>query len=187
MKAQDLFTSMRFLLDDMQGNKYSDYILSESVNSVLSIVNNALSNVSSEILTNEATIPLIDGVTDLPADYQAIVNVFAGNNCLTYQSKSLPVDSYTYRIRNNKLYSANDNVTVHYKRTLTRIDASNLTTDLPLPDYFAELLKKYAIAMLTGGISKGDAPITQQVTADTYKLTSGREYNSVEFTPSFTI
>jgi hypothetical protein len=187
MTAQQLFLSLRFILNDMERSRFSDYQLTESVNSVLSIINNALAKSNSELITEETDLTLVSGVVDLPVDFQSMVNVFAGTNLLSYQSKSSDSSSNTYRIRGNKIYSTNETLTIHYKKTFLPIDTDDLSVSLPVPDYFSELLKKYTVIIMQGGISKTETPIVQQISDDVYKLTAGREYSAIDFAPTFKV
>lgn len=189
MTAQELFSKIRMTpeINDNGQVKYSDYQVTEAVNTVLSIVFNALSQSNNELITEEIELTLTDGVADLPDDFLSMVNVFGPAGRLTQQSKSKEVDQYTYRIRKNKIYSANDSIQLDYKPYFVEIDSSDLTTDLPVPNYFSELLKKYAIMALQGGINKADTTVVQQITDDAYRLTAGREYNAIEATPTFRI
>jgi hypothetical protein len=189
MTPQQLFSKIRMApeINDNAQVKYSDYQLTDALNTVLSIVFNTLSQSSNELLTADKKLTLTDGVCALPDDFLSVVNVFAGNNVLKQQSKSMDVDSYTYRIRGNNIYSSNDVLTLDYKPYFIEIDDKTLTAELPLPNYFSELLKKYAVMSLQGGINKADTTIVQQITNDVYKLTSGREYSSMELQASFRV
>lgn len=189
MKVQQLFSKIRLTpeINDNAQVKFSDYQLTEAVNTVLSIVFNTLSQSNNELITAEIELTLTNGVVDLPSDFLSVVNVFSNNGKLTQQSKSKGVDQFTYRIRKNQIYSVNDSLELHYKPYFVEIDPANLTTDLPVPNYFSELLKKYAIMALQGGINQADASIVQQISNDVYRLTAGREYNEIEFQQAFKI
>lgn len=170
----------------MSGDVYSDYQLEESVNTVQSIIANALSISNSELLTDAATITLVNGVGALPTDFRSVVSVFNENNrSLPYLTKSKSVDEYSYRIRGNNIYSNSATLTLDYKKSLTNADISNLAVEMDLPDYFADTIKKYSVTILQNGISNADASIIQMIADDVYKLTSGREYSGIEITPAF--
>ena len=186
MLFSKLFLSLRYVLKDVAGNEYSDYQLEESVNTVQNIIANALSTSNSELLTETATIPLTNNVGDLPIDFQSVVSVFnARSEPLPYQTKSKAIDEYTYRIRGSKIYYAGSTLTLDYKKSLTPADIVDLNVSMDLPDYFADIIKKYVVVILQNGISKADAQIVQLITDDVYKLTSGREYSGIEITPAF--
>jgi hypothetical protein len=74
-------------------------------------------------------------------------------------------------------------VTLEYKPYFTDIDYDTTGTELILPNYFSELLKKYVVIVLQGGINKNDSTIVQQVTDDVYKLTAGREFSRIDIQP----
>jgi hypothetical protein len=184
-----LFSKIRMTpeINDNGQQKYSNYQIAEAVNTVLSIVFNALSQSNNELITEEIDLTLTDGATDLPEAFLSVVNIFSPLGKLTQQSKSKEVDNKTYRIRKNKIYSANDTLHLVYKPYFVEIDPTDLTSELPVPNYFSELLKKYAIMALQGGINKADASIVQQITDDVYRLTAGREYSEIEFNPTFKV
>ena len=185
MTPKDIFVRVRMApeINDNAEVKYSDYNLIAALNSVLSIVYNTLSSSSNDLLTQETELTLTDGKAALPSDFLSVVNVTAGNYVLKPQSKSNDVDEYSYRIRGNYLYSGNSTVTLEYKPYFTDIDYDTTGTELILPNYFSELLKKYVVIVLHGGINKNDSTIVQQVTDDVYKLTAGREYSRIDIQP----
>src|SRR5574344_1466810 len=117
MKPIDVFARVRMApeINDNAAVKYSDYNLIAALNSVLSIVYNTLSSSSNDLLTEETTLTLTDGVAALPDDFLSVVNVWAGDYVLTPQSKSKDVDDHTYRIRGNNIYSANSTLKLAYK------------------------------------------------------------------------
>ena len=189
MTPNDVFSRVRMApeINDNAAVKYSDYNLIAALNSVLSIVYNTLSSSSNDLLTEETTLTLTDGVAALPDDFLSVVNVRGGDYVLAPQSKSKDVDEYTYRIRGNNIYSTNSTLKLTYKPYFVEVTYDTMETALILPNYFSELLKKYTVITLVGGINKQDSTIVSQVTEDVYKLTSGREYSGIEITPAWRI
>ena len=189
MTPNDVFSRVRMApeINDNAAVKYSDYNLIAALNSVLSIVYNTLSSSSNDLLTEETTLTLADGKAALPDDFLSVVNVRSGDYILTPQSKSKDVDEYTYRIRGNYIYSANSTIQLTYKPYFVEVEYYTMDDDMVLPNYFSELLKKYLVITLTGGINKQDSTIVQQVTEDVYKLTSGREDSGLEISPAWRI
>ena len=189
MTPIDVFARVRMApeINDNAAVKYSDYNLIAALNSVLSIVYNTLSSSSNDLLTEETTLTLTDGVAALPDDFLSVVNVRGGDYVLAPQSKSKDVDEYTYRIRGNNIYSTNSTLKLTYKPYFVEVTYDTMEMDLILPNYFSELLKKYTVITLVGGINKQDSTIVSQVTQDVYKLTSGREYSGIEITPAWRI
>ena len=189
MTPRDIFSRIRMApeIADNAGVKYSDYNLIAALNSVLSIVYNTLSSSSNDLLTEETILTLTDGKAALPEDFLSVVNVRGGNYVLTPQSKSNDVDEYTYRIRGNYIYSANSTIMLTYKPYFIEVEYYTMDDEMVLPNYFSELLKKYSVITLVGGINKQDSTIVQQVTDDVYKLTSGREYSGIDVTAAWRI
>lgn len=190
MKPRDLFVKIRMSpeINDNAAVKYSDYQLISALNSVLAIVYNTLSSSSNSILTESKDIALVDGKSELPDDFLSVISVFgADGKPLTPRSKSYDVDEYSYKIIGNNIYSKNDVLQLVYKPYFKEIIYDTMDTDMILPDYFSELLKKYSVITLIGGVNKQDSTIVQQVTSDVYSLTSGREYTEIIAQPAWRI
>ena len=189
MTPNDIFAKVRMApeINDNAAVKYSDYNLITALNSVLSIVYNTLSSSSNDLLTENIKLALIDGKSVLPDDFLSVVSVSNGTYILTPQSKSNDVDERTYRIRGNYIYSNNDTLLVDYKPYFTEITYDTMDDELILPNYFSELLKKYTVITLQGGINKQDSTIVSQVTQDVYKLTAGREYSGIDVAAAWRI
>lgn len=183
MTPRDVFRQVRMSaeINDNAEVKYSDYQMVAALNSVLSMVYNALSNQNSSILTREDTLELDDYEADLPSDFLSLVAVFDPSGTpLTIAGKSAAIGTNTYRIMGNKIYSLNSLLTLQYKAWFIDVEYDTMDDDLELPAYFGELLRKYAVIVLTGGISKADTPIVEQVESDVRRLTAGRDYNSID-------
>lgn len=169
---------------DTFATKYSDYQLITALNSVLNIVYDTLSTSSNDVLTEETALTLEDGATDLPDDFLSTVNVVAPDGrVLEPQTKSKDVDRFTYRIRGKKLYALGDSVTLEYKPFFIPITQDTVDEDMALPNFFGELLKKYVVIVLQGGLNKQDSTVVQQIATDVYQLTGGREFSKVVADP----
>ena len=169
---------------DTFATKYSDYQLITALNSVLNIVYDTLSTSSNDVLTEETALTLEDGAADLPDDFLSTVNVIAKDGfVLEPQTKSKDVDRFTYRIRGKKLYALGDSVTLEYKPFFIPITQDTVDEDMALPNFFGELLKKYVVIVLQGGLNKQDSTVVQQIATDVYQLTGGREFSKVVADP----
>lgn len=169
---------------DTFATKYSDYQLITALNSVLNIVYDTLSTSSNDVLTEETALTLEDGAADLPDDFLSTVNVIAKDgSVLEPQTKSKDVDRFTYRIRGKKLYALGDSVTLEYKPFFIPITQDTVDEDMALPNFFGELLKKYVVIVLQGGLNKQDSTVVQQIATDVYQLTGGREFSKVVADP----
>ena len=165
---------------DTFATKYSDYQLITALNSVLNIVYDTLSTSSNDVLTEETALTLEDGAADLPDDFLSTVNVIAKDgSVLEPQTKSKDVDRFTYRIRGKKLYALGDSVTLEYKPFFIPITQDTVDEDMALPNFFGELLKKYVVIVLQGGLNKQDSTVVQQIATDVYQLTGGREFSKL--------
>jgi hypothetical protein len=183
MTAQEILLQLRYQLGDTERVTFSDYQLLDALNSVLTLINNALSVQGSNLIEKQVTLTLTDGEIDLPSDFQSVVTVQnTSQTGLNVASKNELLTQYNYRIRGNTIYSLNEQLILVYKQSF---DAVGEEDDLPLPNYFSELIKKYAVMVLKGTIDRSDAQAYQVIANDVYKLTAGREYGALDMQVPF--
>ncbi len=186
MTPRDIMNKIRMAaeIEDNSGVKYSNYQLIDAINSVLNIIYNAISHTSSTILTQSNVIALTDGVGTLPDDFLSIIDaqksVGGRQISLESRSQSQEVDPWSYKIIGNQIYSQNDVLTILYEPYFDDISINDIDTDLVLPKYFREVIKKYAVMTLTGGVNTKDSTLVEQVTSDVYDLTSSRELSNIK-------
>lgn len=190
MTPIELFAKVRMdaKIQDNTAIKYSSYNMLDALNNVLNIVFNGLSSQSDTIISNETDIMLTNGVGDLPDDFLSITEVFAPNGMqLRPARRIIKITEYTYRIVKNKIYSANESLHIIYKIYFKEFTYDTMEEQLPLPDYFSELLKKYCVVLLTGGATATDTAIIQQITQEVSLLTAGREYSQIDIEPPWRV
>ena len=79
---------------------------------------------------------------------------------------------------NTTLFSSNSSVDIIYRKTFAKLTA--VSDELPLPDYFVELIKKYMKAMLVDGLSKTEQSFSQMLSADISAVVTGNEYTYLQ-------
>lgn len=180
MKASELFVEFRYEVNDQNKIRFSDFQLMNSLNSVLRLMNNALNTLFSPIIVTSATVALTNNSGALPADYQSLV-------VITKTGDETPLDPVTlqttptneqYKIMNTTLFSSNSSVDIIYRKTFAKLTA--VSDELPLPDYFVELIKKYMKAMLIDGLSKTEQSFSQMLSADISAVVTGNEYTYLQ-------
>lgn len=182
MLASDLLSELRLDLGDPAGTTYSDYQLMNSLNSVLRLVNISLQNISSSLIKKATTLTLTGGTAPLPDGFLSIYDVAAGSQSLLPQTGSLDLDDYTYRIIGNQIYANYDALNIIYLSVFTIVQTTDV---LPVPDVFAELLKRYTKVFLAGGIDTSTATILPTIQSETYMLVASRERTKIVRKPSF--
>ena len=181
MIPKQLFARVRMApeINDNAAVKYSNYQLIAALNSVLSIVYNTVASSSSSILNVVETVRMRNGRGELPEDFLQAVMITSGGRTLTPQTKSNDVDQYTYKIRGNYIYSANDVIEIEYKPYFDDVTYDAIDDDLEIPKYFQELIRKYMVIVLVGGVPNADASIVTMIQSDVMNLTAGREYTAL--------
>ena len=179
--AEFLF-SLRMDINDTLKTQYSDFDLINALNSVLKIVNNTLVKRKSDLITKSATIPMVGGVGDLPADFISIVTVKTVTNTEMYPHKS--IEDGGYKIVSNNIYANVDNSVITYRYAFPILVVSD---NIPLPDWFSELIKKYIMMLVSNQVNKFDVSFSQMIDSDVASIVSGREYTLIEREIPFTL
>lgn len=181
MTVGQLLYKARIRLGDPDKTSISDHSLLDALKSVLTVVAAALSNTPSNILLARADIVTTNGVGDLPADYQALVSVEDG---WRHAPMTREPQEYEYQILGDKFYAEESTVSIVYKKSLQVSDTSD---DVPLPNFFTELLLKYIKIILADGATQDDAELLSAISSDVYRLAAGRERTELRQKPIFHI
>lgn len=180
MKVSELFVEFRYEINDQNKIRFSDYQLMNSLNSVLRLMNNALNTLFSPIIVTSATVALTNNSGALPADYQSLVVITKTGDASPLEPVTLQTTptNEQYKIMNTTLFSNNSSVDIIYRKTFSKIVA--VTEDVPLPDYFVELIKKYMKASLVDGLSKTEQSFSQMLSQDIAAVVTGNEYTYLQ-------
>ncbi len=127
-----LVKSMRYALKDMQGIKFSDYELVESINQAASLLYGRLSEryIYASQKQTVLTVPAV-GYALLPTDFVRIHQI-VGDDGELIPSTTLPVVEGTYRIINDTLYAKPDVYSLEYYYVPKRIKGLGDSLDVPL-------------------------------------------------------
>lgn len=180
MKASELFVEFRYDINDQFKARFSDFQLMNTLNSVLRLMNNALNNLFSPIIVTAVTLPITNSQGTLPTDYQSIVVVKITGDDTSLEPITLlatPTNEQ-YKIMSGAIYTNNSSVDIIYRKTFPKLSSAD--DDLPLPDYFIELIKKYMKALLMEGASKTDVSFSQMMSSDLSAIVTGNEYTYLQ-------
>ena len=127
-----LVKSLRYALKDMQGIKFSDYELIESINQAASLLYGRLSEryVYAAQKKTILTVPSV-GYTVLPSDFVRI-HQLVGDDGEAIPTTRLPVVDGTYRIINDTIYAKPDVYNLEYYYVPTRVKGMGDNLDVPV-------------------------------------------------------
>lgn len=181
MMVGQLLYKARIRLGDPNKVQISDYSLLDALKSVLTLISTALNNTTSNYLMTRADIPLLNGVGELPADFQSLVSVEDGWLHAPLNRKPC---RYEYQLLGNQLYAQGDSVSILYKKVLQAGEAGE---SMPLPDAFTELIFKYMKIVLADGVGQSDDALLTMISQEVYRLAAGREWTELRQKPIFRV
>ena len=136
-----LVKSLRYALKDMQGIKYSDYELIESINQAASLLYGRLSERYVYAAQKKAvlTIPSV-GYAVLPSDFVRIHQLI-GDDGEAIPTTTLPVADGTYRIINDTIYATPNVYSLEYYYVPNRVKglADNLDVPISMEAYIQQI------------------------------------------------
>jgi hypothetical protein len=168
------------------GTRFSVYDVTRGLNFVLRQISNNLPRTASE-LKSIATLAVTSGQCTLPLDFLALNSVWNGNTKLTQVVSDEPIQPSEYDIYGDTMVFSTSvtSITLYYKAQLVQLDASAGAVpagNFPLPDFYCDLAKKYAIMYLTG---QGDAGLSELIGKDVRYLGAGRDKTKITPRQSF--
>ena len=127
-----LVKSLRYALKDMQGIKFSDYELVESINQAASLLYGRLSEryVYASQKKSVLTVPSV-GYASVPTDFVRIHQIVGDDGELIPTTK-LPAVEGTYRIINDTVYAEPGVYTFEYYYVPNRVKDLGDTLDVPV-------------------------------------------------------
>jgi hypothetical protein len=175
MLVDELIYSLRLDIGDTNKAEFSDYQIVNTLNSVLKIINNALTKRKSDLITKNDVLAVENDKVELPADFIAVVRVVNENMYELFPQK--PLNDFGYKIVGNILTAQTPTVIITYRYAFPKV---KLGDEIPLPDWFSELLKKYVIMLISQKVNQFDVSFSQMIETDINNITSGREYSVIE-------
>lgn len=185
MKMKYFIMLMRSGLKDMDGTKFSDYDIRFRMNEVLLSIFTKLGLMNNNILTVSTSIPMIDGIGDMPQDFLSLLQISDSGRPLSPSPQAIDdvdkkVNNGYYCIMDKKIYAVCDSVYMLYRKGFTPITGE--TEDFPLPEYFADTVRRHTVSLLTG--SEIDDAALQ---ADVYNIAAVSGYTNMEIDPAWRI
>lgn len=176
MLLQDQIIDIRYAINDMAGNDYSDYQIVNALNTVIRQVNAALSNVTSDLTKARTTLTLVSGAVTLPTDFVKETRVTdpVSNYDLLPRTTELSTDTHTYEILSNQLIVNLPTVVLTYKKYFPEMDLTMLASVMPFPDFFKDVVTLYTKVTLQGAVGQGDASVLPPIEQKVMQLVSGR-------------
>lgn len=187
MNTSDLIFSLRLDINDVPGNVNSDYMLVNSINSVLRSIWDSLSN--DTITTTTISLTPTNGNVALPNDYSSVVLVNGLNGELLPETLANDVTEDTYKIIGNTLYVSGV-VTFTYKANapiLSVVDTAITPTTIELPNNLFDVIKKYTLVLLQNPQQAYDATFEALIQSDVSKRTKMRNKTKLVRKPIFIV
>ena len=140
-----LVKSLRYALKDMQGIKFSDYELIESINQAANLLYGRLSEryVYAAQKNTTLNVPTV-GYTSLPADFVRIHQIVGDDGELIPTTK-LPVVNGTYRIINGTIYATPAIYSLEYYYVPGRV--TSLGDNLDAPTAMEAYIQQISLAL----------------------------------------
>jgi hypothetical protein len=176
MLLQDQILDIQYSVGDIEGNVYSPYQIMNALNTVIRQVNAALSNVTSDLTKTRIPLTLISGAVDLPLDFVKETRVTdpVSNYDLLPRTTELSTDTHTYEILNNQLIANLPTVVLTYKKFFNEMELTMLTSVMPFPDFFKDVVTLYTKVTLQGAVGQGDASVLPPIEQKVMQLVAGR-------------
>jgi len=189
MTNDQLYHEIWIEAGDANHASLSVYDITRAVNFVLRTITNNMPRSASE-LKSIATLSVSSGQTTLPTDFLAIKSVWNGNTKLTQVIGDEPIQNGEYDIYGDTMVFSPSvtSITLYYKSQLTQLDASSgdvTTGNFPLPDFYLDLVKKYAVLFLTN--SQEANALAGQIGQDVRYISAGRDKSAITPRQSFYI
>lgn len=180
MTPKGIFARVRMepAVNDVNKTKFSDYQLLNALNTVISIIYNAVSTSSSGILNQTIDLKVRKNKTELPENFLSMVNIYDdAGNVLYPATKSEDISQNNYRIVGTTLFTGAESVTIEYKPLFEEITYDDLEDDLSLPEIFRDMVRTYMVLRLTNDASANEqlAGISESV----YRILADRDYNMI--------
>ena len=155
-----LVKSMRYALKDMQGIKFSDYELVESINQATSMLYGRLSERYVYASQKQTTLIVpASGQATLPSDFVRLHQLGMGTAGEAIPISTLPVVDGTYRIIGNTLYAKPGAYSLEYYYVPTRVNG--LGEDLDVPLSMSPYIEQLSVALFGNNLEKAEQIVLQ--------------------------
>ena len=154
-----LVKSLRYALKDMQGIKYSDYELIESINQAASLLYSRLSErYVQATLKKQVLVVGTGGSANLPSDFVRIHQLTADGETAIPIS-TLPTVEGTYRIIGDEIYAEPGAYSLEYYYVPRRVTGLGDTLDAPLS--MSPYLEQISLALFGNNLQLAEQVVLQ--------------------------
>ena len=155
-----LVKSLRYALRDMQGVKYSDYELIESINQATTLLYSRLSErYVQAVMKKQIIVVGSDGSMSLPTDFVRIHQVGMGDDGEAIPTSTLPAVEGTYRIIGDTIYAAPGAYSLEYYYVPKRV--SGLGDELDVPQSMSPYIEQVSLALFGNNLDKAEQVVLQ--------------------------
>lgn len=167
--AVQLVRSLRYALRDMQGVKYSDYELLESINQAASMLYGRLSErYVPAVLKQKVIVVGDDGYAVLPADFVRIHQLGMGNGIAAIPTSGGASGEGTYRILGDKIYAYPSGYNLEYYYIPKRLAGLDEGLDVPLS--MSPYIERISLALFGNNLE-----VAEQVVLQCSQILAARE------------
>lgn len=155
-----LAKSLRYALNDMQGIKYSDYELVESINQATSLLYGRMSeryvyaSLKKSVLVIGST-----GQATLPSDFVRLHQLGMGDEGEAIPTSTLPVVDGTYRIIGDTIYATPGAYSLEYYYVPNRVKGLGDTLDVPVS--MEAYIQQISVALFGNNVQLAEQIIQQ--------------------------
>ncbi|MBQ7217299.1 MAG: hypothetical protein IJS39_15090 [Synergistaceae bacterium] len=154
-----LVKSMRYALKDMQGIKYSDYELVESINQAASLLYGRLSERYVQAALKKSTLVIgNEGYATLPSDFVRL-HQLVGDGEEAIPISTLPVVAGTYRIIGDTIYATPDAYSLEYYYVPKRV--KGLGDELDVPVSMSPYIEQISLALFGNNLAQAEQIVLQ--------------------------
>ncbi|MBQ7215563.1 MAG: hypothetical protein IJP54_07235 [Synergistaceae bacterium] len=155
-----LVKSMRYALKDMQGIKYSDYELVESINQAASLLYSRLSERYVYAAQKQTTLVVgSTGQATLPSDFVRLHQLGMGSDGEAIPISSFPIVDGTYRIIGNTIYASPGAYSLEYYYVPSRV--KGLGDDLDVPVSMSPYIEQISVALFGNNLAQAEQIVLQ--------------------------
>ena len=155
-----LVKSMRYALKDMQGIKFSDYELVESINQAASLLYGRLSERYIYASQKQTTLIVGDeGYATLPSDFVRLHQLGMGEEGEAIPISTLPVVDGTYRIIGNTIYAKPGAYSLEYYYVPRRVKGLGDELDVPLS--MSPYIEQLSVALFGNNMQLAETIVAQ--------------------------
>lgn len=179
IKVSEFINLVRFGLSDVENVRFSDYEILTCTNIALRLMNNALSNLNSTLITKSATLLLDNKQATLPVDFKSIVYVEdVGKLELAPRYNNQELTSENYQIVGNTIMSDNSAINIIYRYVFQHVTSP--TQYIPIDDSLVDLLARYCMLFVRKEINQGDSAVITMLQQEVNNYTRSRERTYIE-------